>query len=105
MIGDLYALTPGPEEARYPVMLTDLQAPKLRVYPRYTVVAEKPEAMAALGIVNSRIKDFFDLWIPSRHADFDGDTLRRTIRATFARRKTELLAGVLTRHNLIYKTM
>jgi len=88
------AVTPGPEEVRYPVMLPDFQAPKLRVYPRYTVVAEKLEAMAALGIANSRMKDFFDLWIPSRHTDFDGDTLRRAIRATFDRRKTELPPGV-----------
>ena len=88
------AVTPGPEEVRYPVMLPDFQAPKLRVYPRYTVVAEKLEAMAALGIANSRMKDFFDLWILSRYTDFDGDTLRRAIRATFDRRKTELPPGV-----------
>ena len=88
------AVTPGPEEVRYPVMLPDFQAPKLRVYPRYTVVAEKLEAIAALGIANSRMKDFFDLWILSRHTDFDGDTLRRAIRATFDRRKTVLPPGV-----------
>ena len=84
------AVTPGPEEARYPVMLPEVEAPKLRVYPRYTVVAEKLEALASLGIANSRMKDFFDLWILSRYTEFDGDTLRRAIRATFDRRKTEL---------------
>ena len=84
------AVTPGPEAVRYPVMLPEFEAPKLRVYPRYTVVAEKLEALAVLGIANSRMKDFFDLWILSRHAEFDGDTLRRAIRATFDRRKTEL---------------
>ena len=47
------AVTPGPEEVRYPVMLPDFQAPKLRVYPRYTVVAEKLEAIAALGIATT----------------------------------------------------
>lgn len=88
------AVTPGPEEVRYPVMLPEFEAPKLRVYPRYTVVAEKLEALNALGIANSRMKDFFDLWILSRHAEFDGDTLRRAIRATFDRRKTELPTGV-----------
>ena len=40
------------------------------------------------------MKDFFDLWILSRYTDFDGDTLRRAIRATFDRRKTELPPGV-----------
>lgn len=88
------AVTPGPEEVEYPVMLPDFDAPKLRVYPRYTVVAEKLEAMATLGIANSRMKDFFDLWILSRHTSFDGDTLRRAIRATFVRRKTPLPADV-----------
>ncbi len=82
------AVTPGPEDVRYPVMLSEFAAPKLRVYPRYTVVAEKLEALASLGIANSRMKDYFDLWILSRHTGFDGDTLRRAIRATFDRRKT-----------------
>lgn len=68
-------------------MLPDFEAPTLRVYPRYTVVAEKLEAIAALGIANSRMKDFFDLWILSRHTEFDGDTLRRAIRATFGGRR------------------
>ncbi len=88
------AVTPGPEEVWYPMMLPDFQAAKLRVYPRYTVVAEKLEALASLGIANSRMKDFFDLWILSRHTDFDGDTLRRAIRATFDRRQTVLPPGV-----------
>ncbi|MDZ7825164.1 MAG: nucleotidyl transferase AbiEii/AbiGii toxin family protein [Gammaproteobacteria bacterium] len=75
-------------------MLPDFEAPKLRVYPRYTVVAEKLEALASLGIANSRMKDFFDLWILSRHTGFDGDTLRDAIRATFGRRKTKVPPGV-----------
>jgi len=88
------AVTPGPEEVLYPVMLPDFQAPRLQVYPRYTVVAEKLEAITALGIANSRMKDFFDLGILSRHTNFDGDTLRRAIRATFVRRKTPLPVDV-----------
>ena len=88
------AVTPGPEEVQYPVMLPDFQAPRLRVYPRYTVVAEKLEAITALGIANSRMKDLFDLWILSRHTEFNGDILRRAIRATFVRRKTTLPADI-----------
>lgn len=87
-LGD--AVTPGPEDAQYPVMLSEFAAPKLRVYPRYTVVAEKLEALVSLGIANSRMKDYFDLWILSRYTEFDGDTLRRAVRATFDRRKTML---------------
>ena len=87
-------VTPGPGEVQYPVILPDFKAPKLRVYPRYTVAAEKLEAITTLGIANSRMKDFFDLWILSRHSDFDGDTLQRAIRATFDHRKTELPSDV-----------
>ena len=51
------AVTPGPEEAVYPTLLDDLPAPRLRV-PRETVVAEKLEAIASLGMTNSRMKDY-----------------------------------------------
>lgn len=88
------AVTPGPEDVEYPVMLAEFAAPKLRVYPRYTVVAEKFEALSSLGIANSRMKDYFDLWILAQHTDFDGDTLRQAIQATFGRRKTALTGEV-----------
>lgn len=84
------AVTPGPEDVEYPVMLSEFAAPKLRVYPRYTVVAEKFEALSSLGIANSRMKDYFDLWILAQHIDFDGAPLRQAIRTTFDRRKTAL---------------
>ncbi len=86
------AVTPGPEDVEYPVMLPGFEAPKLRVYPRYTVVAEKFEALSSLGIANSRMKDYFDLWILACHTDFDGDILRQAVQATFDRRKTALTA-------------
>lgn len=88
------AVTPEPEDVEYPVMLSEFAAPKLRAYPRYTVVAEKVEAIVLLGIANSRMKDYFDLWILSRHAEFDGGTLRRAIMTTFNRRKTALPADI-----------
>jgi hypothetical protein len=84
------AVTPGPDDVEYPVMLAEFAAPKLRVYPRYTVVAEKFEALSKLGIANSRMKDYFDLWVLARHTDFVGDILRRAVQATFERRKTVL---------------
>ncbi|MDR1461590.1 MAG: nucleotidyl transferase AbiEii/AbiGii toxin family protein [Azoarcus sp.] len=80
------AVTPGPEDARYPVILGDMPPPCLRVYPRYTVVAEKLEAMVTLGMLNSRLKDYFDLWILARHSDFDGAILCQAIWATLERR-------------------
>jgi predicted nucleotidyltransferase component of viral defense system len=82
-------VTPVAEEIDYPVLL-DFPAPRLRAYPRETVVAEKFEAMVRLGIANSRMKDFYDLWVMSRDFSFEGETLSRAIEATFRRRGTEL---------------
>jgi predicted nucleotidyltransferase component of viral defense system len=76
--------------ADYPVMLDDLPAPKLRVYPRYTVVAEKFEAIVSLGMANSRLKDYFDLWVLLSTQALDRGVLQEAITATFARRQTAL---------------
>jgi len=84
------AVTPAPEETDYPVLLDNLPVPRLRVYPRYTVIAEKFEAIVSLGIANSRMKDFFDLWVLTRHSELDPSILRRAITATFERRTTAL---------------
>ena len=46
--------------------------------------------MVMLGRANSRMKDFYDIWILARSQEFDGDRLARAIAATFARRKTEI---------------
>lgn len=81
------AMEPGAEVVDYPVML-DLPAPRLRAYARETVIAEKFQAMVALGRANSRMKDFYDIWILSRSFTFDDDRLARAIAATFARRET-----------------
>mgnify|MGYP005995087285 CR=1 FL=1 len=84
------AVTPEPEEAEYPVMLDELPAPRLRTYPRATVIAEKFEAITSLGMGNSRMKDFFDLWVLSRHSEPPLDELRQALQATFKRRGTQL---------------
>lgn len=81
------ALEPGAEVVDYPVML-DLPAPRLRAYARETVIAEKFQAMVALGRANSRMKDFYDIWLLSRSFTFNDDRLARAIAATFARRET-----------------
>ena len=77
------AVVPGPEDARYPIILPGMPEPQLRVYPRYTVVAEKLEALTSLGMLNSRMKDFFDLWVLAKHSDFDGSVLSQAVAATF----------------------
>jgi predicted nucleotidyltransferase component of viral defense system len=85
------AIEPDATELLLPVLL-DLPAPRLRAYPRETVIAEKFQAMVALGRANSRMKDFYDIWLLSRTYDFEGDALARAIAATFARRKTPIPA-------------
>ena len=86
-VGD--AVTPAPETATFPALL-DFPAPQVRMYPAYTVVAEKFEAMVKLGIANTRMKDFHDVWFLAHRFEFDGPTLRTAIEATFARRQTTL---------------
>ncbi|RYG18509.1 nucleotidyl transferase AbiEii/AbiGii toxin family protein [bacterium] len=83
------AVTPAPVVAEFPVLLGS-PSPRLRVYPRETVVAEKLEAMVQLGIANSRMKDFFDLRFLARSFDFDGHALTGAIAATFERRRTPI---------------
>ena len=84
------AVMPGPQTVAYPTLLNDFKAPTLRVYPVYTVIAEKYQAMVMLGQANSRMKDFFDLAVIARRTELDGATLAAAITATFARRQTAL---------------
>ena len=81
------SVEPGLETIDYPALL-DLPAPKLRAYAPETVIAEKFQAMVALGRANSRMKDFYDIWVLIRIFDFAHDRLARAIAATFARRQT-----------------
>ena len=81
-------VTPAPETAIYPVMFAEMPAPELHVYPRHTVVAEKLEAIVSLGMANSRMKDYFDLWVILRDAPLDRDTLALAFTRTLDRRKT-----------------
>ncbi len=82
-------ITPGPTEATFGPLL-DLSPPVMAAYPPETVIAEKLEAMVVLGMANSRMKDFFDLYVLSRTMSFDGDTLAGAVRATFHRRRTPI---------------
>lgn len=80
-------MTPSPQLFAYPTILA-LPAPRLRGYSRETVVAEKFEAMVHLGLLNSRMKDFFDIWTLSRQFEFDGSLLAKAIARTFGHRGT-----------------
>jgi len=83
------AVTPEPVHVVYPTLLGH-PAPYLRAYPRETVIAEKYQALVNLGMANSRMKDFYDLWVMAHRFDFDGAMLSEAINNTFTRRETPL---------------
>jgi predicted nucleotidyltransferase component of viral defense system len=85
-------IVPAPRKIEYPGML-DFPTAWLRAYPKESVVAEKLEALVKLGMTNTRMKDFYDLWILSREFEFSGPSLRKAIEATFQRRRTEIPAS------------
>lgn len=82
------AVTLEPEQVAVPSFL-ELPDPKIRVYPVYTVIAEKFQAMVELDLANSRIKDFYDIWIIASQMELEGNILQQAVTATFERRKTE----------------
>ena len=84
---------PEPEESDFPTML-NYPEPRLLCYSRESSIAEKFETMVKLGVLNSRMKDFYDIWLLSRQFDFDGASLAEAIRLTFGQRDTELPAKV-----------
>lgn len=83
------AITPSARKRKIPCLL-DFPAPRLRICPWETVVAEKYQALVELGMANSRMKDFFDLQYLAKQFEFDGLKLSKAIQATFERRNTEL---------------
>src|SRR5207244_1601269 len=86
-IGD--AVTPDPQWIDYPRLL-EFPGPRLRAYPRETVLAEKLHAMVVLGLRNSRMKDYFDVHALLREGEHDEALLAHAIAATFERRRTAL---------------
>lgn len=85
-------IVPPPKEIQYPSML-NFPTSRLRAYPPEAVVAEKLEALVKLGMANTRMKDFYDLWKLSQDFDFDGALLTEAIKATFQRRGTDVPSG------------
>jgi predicted nucleotidyltransferase component of viral defense system len=80
-------ITPGPVRLAYPALL-EFPSATLQAYPKETVIAEKLEAMTTLGLLNSRMKDYYDLVLLSRLYAFDGKLLAEAVAATFAHRGT-----------------
>ncbi|KFL15837.1 hypothetical protein GT94_13780 [Geobacillus stearothermophilus] len=80
---------PKPQEMQYPTLL-NMKPPEIRVYSTYSVIAEKFEAMISLSVVNSRMKDFYDVFTLLSTENFDGRVLWEAIFETFQRRRTNL---------------
>jgi len=86
-VGD--AVYPSPLVIEYPVLLGGPPL-KLRAYPVEAAIAEKFQAMVQLDFGNSRMKDFYDVWLLSRTLEFDGRVLSKAIESTFERRETPI---------------
>src|SRR6185436_6475834 len=77
-------------EATLPTILDDFRAPRVKVYPPETIVAEKLHAMVKLGIANSRMKDFFDVYVLASVCEFERELLSKAVSRTFKRRQTAI---------------
>ncbi len=86
------AVFPPPEERTYPAML-EFEAPRLKMYSLEAVIAEKFQTMVERGTLNSRMKDFFDIYTLSKQYEFNRDNLAAAIKQTFENRNTELTAN------------
>jgi len=83
------AIYPKPKTINYPVIL-DFPKPHLKGYPAESVVSEKFEAIVKLGLLNSRMKDFYDIWLIMRQFNFNGVSFTESLKRTFRHRKTPL---------------
>lgn len=88
------SMYPAPQYQKFPVLL-DQEVPYLLCYSRENAIAEKFEAMVKLGKLNSRMKDFFDIWLLSRYFSFDQAILAKALTLTFAQRETEMDTSVV----------
>lgn len=89
------AVIPSPIETAFPSLL-EFPSPSIRTYPRESVVAEKLHGMVLLGIANSRMKDYYDIWYLSQKFAFDSALLASVVAATFKRRRLSIPDGVPT---------
>jgi len=90
-IGFSDVITPAPINLTYPVLLNELEKPRIRAYPIETIIAEKFQAMITLGIFNSRMKDFYDVYILLKNNDINDINLKEAILQTFRHRNTDFV--------------
>jgi hypothetical protein len=82
-------IVPGPIKVAYPALL-DFPAPEVNGYTMESTISEKFQAMVKLGALNSRMKDFHDIWMLSRTFDFRGEMLAKAVEKTFENRNTPI---------------
>jgi predicted nucleotidyltransferase component of viral defense system len=92
-IGFTDTITPAPVELHYPSQL-DMPQPVLHGYPSESVISEKLHAIVHLAEINSRMKDYYDLWLLANWSDFDGPILQTALDQTFQRRATDIPSDV-----------
>ena len=85
---------PKPQISDFPIIL-DFAVPRILCYSRESVIAEKFHAMVKLGMINSRMKDFYDVWMLSRQFQFENQTLEKAIRLTFEHRELQIPSEVI----------
>lgn len=85
-------ITPSPVETNYPTILENVNSPHLRVYPPETILAEKIHALVKLDLLNSRLRDFYDIWYLTETRKYDGRAVSQAVKATFQHRETEVPA-------------
>lgn len=83
-------VTPSPDELEIPTILDQMSKPCICIYSPETIIAEKIQAMVALGMLNSRMKDFYDIWFMAASMEFNFPLLREAVLNTFNRRKTTI---------------
>lgn len=92
-------VTPAAEQVTYPKLLDEFPEPKLRAYPRYTVIAEKLHAICLLGMTNSRMKDYFDLLVLSQETGLDTDVLATDVPHRYRRHRLHISGSGGGRHS------
>jgi len=85
-------IVPNATKFTYPTIL-DFPAPKIRGYSKESIISEKFHAMVKLGVLNSRMKDFYDIWLLSQKFDFKAQTLSKAFKKTFENRKTKIISN------------
>lgn len=82
-------ITPGEIEYNYKMMFED-KALKIMTYNIESIIAEKFQTIISRNVLNSRMKDFYDLYYLIKYKTFSKDDLRLAIEKTFEKRNTDI---------------